>query len=93
MRLAPALLAAGGVLTGLSGAVTCTAGCPLPPFEQPTVADLVHGGASVAATAAVVLAMVALAVSSRRRTGHCAGWPAGPPRWPCRSAPRWGWPC
>ncbi|MFC4020305.1 DUF998 domain-containing protein [Micromonospora sp. GCM10011542] len=63
VRLAAALLAAGGLLTGLSGAVTCTAGCPLPPFERATVADLVHGGASVAATAAVVLAMVALAVS------------------------------
>ncbi|GAB3955892.1 DUF998 domain-containing protein [Micromonospora vulcania] len=63
VRLAPPLLAASGLFATLSGAVTCTAGCPLPPFERPTVADVVHGGASVAATGAVVLAMVALAVS------------------------------
>jgi hypothetical protein len=60
-RIAAALLVTGSVFTLLSGAVTCSAGCPLPPFETPTVADLVHGGASVAATAAVVFAMVALA--------------------------------
>ncbi|MFG3555648.1 DUF998 domain-containing protein [Micromonospora sp. NPDC047557] len=63
VRVAPALLATGAVLTAVSGAVTCSAGCPLPPFERTTVADLVHGGASIAATAAVVLAMIALAVS------------------------------
>ncbi|SCF31954.1 Protein of unknown function (DUF998) [Micromonospora viridifaciens] len=60
LRVPAALLAAGGVGTVLSGAVTCTAGCPLPPFEAATVADLVHGGASGAATAAVVFAMLAL---------------------------------
>lgn len=63
LRVAGALLAAGSVLTLLSGAVTCSAGCPLPPFETPTAADLVHGGASIAATASVVLAMLALLVS------------------------------
>ncbi|MEH1168606.1 DUF998 domain-containing protein [Micromonospora sp. CPCC 205539] len=68
VRVAAALLTASGLFAALSGAVTCTAGCPLPPFERPTVADLVHGGASVAATAAVVLAMVALAASDQ--TGH-----------------------
>ncbi|MET8118152.1 DUF998 domain-containing protein [Micromonospora sp. NPDC005189] len=65
---APALLATGAVFTAVSGAVTCSAGCPLPPFERATTADLVHGGASIAATAAVVFAMVTLAVSG----------PAGP---------------
>lgn len=60
---APGLLAAGAVFTALSGAVTCSDGCPLPPFERATTADLVHGGASIAATAAVVLAMITLAVS------------------------------
>ncbi|KAB1947891.1 DUF998 domain-containing protein [Micromonospora sp. ALFpr18c] len=63
VRAAPALLASGAVLTAVSGAVTCSAGCPLPPFERTTVADLVHGGASIAATAVVVFAMVALTVS------------------------------
>jgi hypothetical protein len=60
---APALLAIGAVCTAVSGAVTCSAGCPLPPFERATVADLVHGGASIAAIAAVVFAMVTLTVS------------------------------
>ncbi|MET8092599.1 DUF998 domain-containing protein [Micromonospora sp. NPDC005220] len=60
---APALLAAGAVFTAVSGAVTCSDGCPLPPFERATTADLVHGGASIAATATVVFAMVTLAVS------------------------------
>ncbi|MFF0154109.1 DUF998 domain-containing protein [Micromonospora sp. NPDC005203] len=60
---APALLATGAVFTAVSGAVTCSAGCPLPPFERATTADLVHGGASIAATASVVFAMLALAVS------------------------------
>ncbi|MFI6265993.1 DUF998 domain-containing protein [Micromonospora sp. NPDC051006] len=65
LRAAAALLAAAGLGTALSGAVTCTAGCPLPPFERATVADLVHGGASIAATAAVIFAMVAIALSGR----------------------------
>ncbi|MEU7585110.1 DUF998 domain-containing protein [Micromonospora sp. NPDC049230] len=65
---APALLAAGAVFAAVSGAVTCSAGCPLPPFERATTADLVHGGASIAATASVVFAMLTLAVSA----------PAGP---------------
>jgi hypothetical protein len=63
LRVAAALLAAGSVLTLLSGAVTCSAGCPLPPFEAATVADLVHGGASIASVAAVVFAMLALLLS------------------------------
>ncbi|WP_405112614.1 DUF998 domain-containing protein [Micromonospora sp. NBC_01405] len=60
LRIAAGLLAAGGACTALSGAVTCSAGCPLPPFEPATVADLVHGGASIAATASVVFAMLAV---------------------------------
>ncbi|MEV6690680.1 DUF998 domain-containing protein [Micromonospora sp. NPDC051196] len=63
LRVAVALLVAGGLATGLSGAVTCSSGCPLPPFETPTVADLVHGAASVAAAAATVLAMIAIILS------------------------------
>ncbi|TCB96333.1 DUF998 domain-containing protein [Micromonospora zingiberis] len=63
LRAAVALLVAGGLATALSGAVTCSAGCPLPPFETATVADLVHGAASVAATAAVVFAMIAIVLS------------------------------
>ncbi|WP_428961435.1 DUF998 domain-containing protein [Micromonospora fluostatini] len=65
LRPAAGLLAAGSLCTVLSGAVTCSEGCPLPPFERTTVADLVHGGASIAATACVVFAMAALAVAPR----------------------------
>ncbi|MFF4879098.1 DUF998 domain-containing protein [Micromonospora sp. NPDC000668] len=74
-RAAPALLAVSAVCTAVSGAVTCSAGCPLPPFERATVADLVHGGASIAATAAVVLAMVALALAGP--AGRAVRWLAG----------------
>ncbi|MEU8068466.1 MULTISPECIES: DUF998 domain-containing protein [unclassified Micromonospora] len=63
LRAAAGLLGAGAVATVVSGAVTCSEGCPLPPFEAPTVADLVHGGASIVATAAVVLAMLVLLFS------------------------------
>jgi hypothetical protein len=61
LRAATALLAAAAGATLLSGAVGCSAGCPLPPFESSTTADLVHGAASVAAVACAVLAMLALA--------------------------------
>ncbi|WP_431942099.1 DUF998 domain-containing protein [Micromonospora marina] len=69
LRAAAGLLGAGAVATVLSGAVTCSEGCPLPPFEAPTVADLVHGGASIAATAAVVLAMLVLLISPAAERG------------------------
>ncbi|MBQ1028024.1 DUF998 domain-containing protein [Micromonospora sp. C95] len=69
LRVAVTLLVVASLCTVLSGAVTCSAGCPLPPFERATVADLVHGAASVAATVAVVFAMLAVAFSpvARRR--------------------------
>ncbi|TDB73650.1 DUF998 domain-containing protein [Micromonospora sp. KC723] len=62
-------LTVGAVCTALSGAVTCSDGCPLPPFETPTVADLVHGGASIAAVAATVLAMVVISCSPHATPG------------------------
>ncbi|MFD1323777.1 DUF998 domain-containing protein [Micromonospora sonneratiae] len=65
LRPAAALLALSGLSTVLSGAVTCTDGCPLPPFERATTADLVHGGAAIAAVAASVFAMLVIVVSPR----------------------------
>lgn len=62
-RTAAALLVAAAGNTVVSGAVSCTYGCPLPPFEAATVADLVHGGASVLAVACCVFAMLALVCS------------------------------
>ncbi|RKN28814.1 DUF998 domain-containing protein [Micromonospora musae] len=76
LRLAAALLGAGSLSTALSGTVTCSVGCPLPPFERATVGDLVHGGASITATGAIVLAMVAVALhrdADRRLRGLAAG--------------------
>ncbi|MGN9776789.1 DUF998 domain-containing protein [Micromonospora sp. H33] len=77
LRLAAAMLAAGGVAALVSGAVACSASCPLPPYEQATTADLVHGGASIAAVGAVVLSMLATALTpdapaSLRRLGAVA---------------------
>ncbi|TDC25443.1 DUF998 domain-containing protein [Micromonospora sp. 15K316] len=74
--MAAALLGAGSLSTALSGTVTCSVGCPLPPFERATVGDLVHGGASIAATGTIVLAMVAVALhrdAGRRLRGLAAG--------------------
>ncbi|SCL33646.1 Protein of unknown function [Micromonospora pallida] len=62
-RPAAVLLVAGSLCTLLSGAVTCSNGCPLPPFERATTADLVHGGASVLAVAVVVFAMIAVVLA------------------------------
>src|SRR4051812_22881612 len=33
----------------VSGAVSCSPGCPLPPFERPTAGDLVHAGGTIVA--------------------------------------------
>ncbi|WP_328339037.1 DUF998 domain-containing protein [Micromonospora sp. NBC_00421] len=78
LRLAAGLLAAGAAGTALSGAVTCSAGCPLPPFEATTPADLVHAGASIAAAGATVLAMLVVgflrpATAALRRVARMAG--------------------
>ncbi|GIG96822.1 DUF998 domain-containing protein [Plantactinospora mayteni] len=61
LRLATGLLVAGAVATVVSAGVSCRAACPLPPFYQVTLADVVHGGASIAAVAGAVFAMLAVA--------------------------------
>lgn len=61
-RLASAALAGAVPFAVTSGAVRCTAGCPLPPFESPTPADLIHAGASIAAPGLAALAVLSLAV-------------------------------
>jgi hypothetical protein len=64
LRPAVTLLVVGAAGTTVSGAVKCSAGCPLPPFEPTTPADLVHGGASIVGAGAAVLSMVVLALST-----------------------------
>jgi hypothetical protein len=61
-RLAALILLGSGLLAGTSGTVSCTDGCPLPPFETPTARDLVHGGTSIAGVALCALAVLVLAV-------------------------------
>ena len=60
----------------LSGAARCSAGCPLPPYRDPTLGDLLHAGASIAATGLCALAMLAAARWATDR--------------PLRTVSRWG---
>ncbi|GAB3972242.1 DUF998 domain-containing protein [Plantactinospora veratri] len=60
-RLATGLLVASAVATVLSAGVSCRSACPLPPFDRVTLADVVHGGASIAAVAGTVFAMLTVA--------------------------------
>ncbi|MEU7820331.1 DUF998 domain-containing protein [Catellatospora sp. NPDC049133] len=68
-RLVPfvyAMLVTASVFGAGSAAVSCTPGCPLPPYEPSTPADLVHAGASVVAVGLAVLAMAVVALISLR---------------------------
>jgi hypothetical protein len=56
-------LAASAPLTATSGTVSCTRGCPLPPYESPSVADLVHAVASAGALALAAVAMMLIAAA------------------------------
>jgi len=59
------LLGAAATLAACSGAVPCTGGCPLPPYEPTTVADVTHTAASVLGMVllAGAIALVALSAS------------------------------
>ncbi|MDI1464136.1 DUF998 domain-containing protein [Catellatospora sp. KI3] len=64
-RLVPfvfALLVMAGGFGAVSAAVSCTPGCPLPPYEASTAKDLVHAGASVGAVGLAMVAMGAVAL-------------------------------
>ncbi|WP_155373713.1 DUF998 domain-containing protein [Catellatospora vulcania] len=59
-RLVPfvcVILVTAGGFGAASAAVSCTPGCPLPPYEPSTPSDLVHAGASVLAVGLAVVAM------------------------------------
>ncbi|GGK90107.1 DUF998 domain-containing protein [Mangrovihabitans endophyticus] len=64
-RLAARLLLAAALLAGASGAVTCSAGCPLPPYERSTLTDLAHATASVVGMIVLAAAMAAVAWTVR----------------------------
>jgi Protein of unknown function (DUF998) len=61
---AAGLLLLASVLATTSSLVSCSAGCPLPPYERPTFGDLVHASSSVAGMLACVGAMWALAATA-----------------------------
>ncbi|BCJ76295.1 hypothetical protein CS0771_58390 [Catellatospora sp. IY07-71] len=66
-RLVPfvfAILVTAAVFGTASAAVSCTPGCPLPPYEPSTPADLVHAGASVLGVGLAVVAMAGVALIS-----------------------------
>ncbi|MEU7868077.1 DUF998 domain-containing protein [Dactylosporangium sp. NPDC049140] len=45
-------------MAATSGAVRCSPGCPLPPYDSPTVRDLVHAAAAIAALSLCALAIL-----------------------------------
>jgi hypothetical protein len=59
-------LAGAAVLAGTSGVVPCSEGCPLPPYEPTTTADVVHGAASVLGMLALAVAMAAIGLADSR---------------------------
>jgi len=60
IRPAAVLLWVAAALAGVSGAVSCSGGCPLPPFEPTTLADVVHTAASVVGMVVLAAAMAAV---------------------------------
>jgi hypothetical protein len=74
LRLAPrlivALLGVAAVLSAISTAVTCSPGCPLPPYEPTTARDLIHGGASVVGLVLLAVVMMLVAVTTGHRTAQ-----------------------
>lgn len=72
--IATALLAGAALTTTVSASVPCSAGCPLPPYEESTAADLVHAGASIIGVGLVALALAALAIWARDPWLRAIGW-------------------
>jgi hypothetical protein len=62
-RLVALLLVVGAAFATVSSFVSCTDGCPLPPYEPTTLVDLVHASTSILAVLACVAAMLVLAVA------------------------------
>ncbi|WP_189171057.1 DUF998 domain-containing protein [Pilimelia anulata] len=72
---AAALLLLAAPAAATSALVHCSPGCPLPPYQRATPADLVHAAASIAALGLLALAMVLLAALAPDRTlrRRCVG--------------------
>jgi len=62
----------------VSTTARCSKGCPLPPFQRPTLGDLIHAGASISAVGLCALAMlVAGWRAADRRVRALSRWSAG----------------
>ncbi|GAA2624506.1 hypothetical protein GCM10010399_64850 [Dactylosporangium fulvum] len=76
-------LAVAAPLAGLSGLVTCSPGCPLPPYETPTANDLVHAAGAIGALLLLALVMLLYATqpdaTALRRVGRFGILVAYPP--------------
>jgi hypothetical protein len=68
--LIPPLLLAAAALSATSTAVTCSRGCPLPPYEPTTPRDMVHGGASVVGLVLLAGVMVLVSLSEAHRAAQ-----------------------
>ena len=81
-RAVAGLVGCSGIFASISATVTCSPGCPLPPRQTPTTADLVHAAASILGVAACVLPMLLLAFaaadSALGRLSRRALWPVVP---------------
>src|SRR4051794_22835830 len=58
----------------VSGAVSCSPGCPLPPFERPTAADLVHAGGTIVALLLCGVVMLVYALRAADPPLRRVGW-------------------
>jgi hypothetical protein len=72
--LASLLLGVSAVLAATSGAVPCSAHCPLPPYERSTPADVVHGSASILGMVVLAAAMAVLAWTARSAALRGLSW-------------------
>ncbi|WP_327008070.1 DUF998 domain-containing protein [Dactylosporangium sp. NBC_01737] len=71
--LAAAALALAAPLAALAGAVTCSPGCPLPPYESPQPRDLVHATGAIGALLLCALAILVYATQPDATTLRRAG--------------------
>jgi hypothetical protein len=70
LPLAGGLLWVAAGLAATSGVVPCSSGCPLPPYEPTTVADVVHTAAGILGMITLAAAMVVVALVSKGPAGR-----------------------
>ncbi len=68
------LLGVSAVLAATSGAVPCSAHCPLPPYEPATLFDVVHAAAGVLGMIVLTAAMAVIAWTARSAALRGLAW-------------------